>query len=715
MGIDKGNYKEKSLYGGSVTVFASLSFILIASVIIVLIDGARCQGARAMVGMAAQMALDSMFSGYEKELLDKYGVLLFDGANGGDELDEQYIADTLKNKLESSLDMDSDLIFTRGTDFYDIEIEDVSVDRVITAADSFGLIWRKSVNDYAKLDYTAQFIEGIMGIEDVSREAETVKNAVGQVDDCMEEISEFYRKYLKLIERIDGIKTGSNGVNFDRLKIRNTYVKRIGPGGSGSASEDELSINDYRVYDKVSGNIFDVNAFLNIFLAKFSSAIKGDNLDIKELKGLADILIGFFADLKIEIEAAMRIIDGIRGAEGIISGKVIAAADYISSLTEISEESFSGLKESMDSVEEEQKKVLERLGDVDAMYEVLENNYEVISAVCDACPSLFEIHDDARNIDNCVHLYESYARVSEILGGYRTDSLWLDYSDVACRDGDDSIFGCIYDYSVNGMLSLVLPSGTEISDKSIGNMKLADLYGVRGDRSEYIEDAGTDFLNEVLFNLFLYDCCDNYAENDGQGLLDYELEYILFGKGSDRENLKAAVMTIAGIRFGCNMTYILTDAQKKQEAYEIALAALGFTGIAALVIGLQYIILSAWAIGETVVDMRSLLAGRKVPLIKKKGEWKLSLNQLLGGNFDISDNDKEEKGLSYGQYLAAVMILFDAQNKAFRSMALAEMHMISQGVDNFRLKNYVYGLDITVSYRVGSTKTKYVYKYSYTY
>ena len=55
MRVDKG-------FRGSVTVFAAMSFMLIVSVILVLIDGARLQGARAMVGMAAQMALDSMFS-----------------------------------------------------------------------------------------------------------------------------------------------------------------------------------------------------------------------------------------------------------------------------------------------------------------------------------------------------------------------------------------------------------------------------------------------------------------------------------------------------------------------------------------------------------------------------------------------------------------------------------------------------------------------------
>ena len=93
----------------------------------------------------------------------------------------------------------------------------------------------------------------------------------------------------------------------------------------------------------------------------------------------------------------------------------------------------------------------------------------------------------------------------------------------------------------------------------------------------------------------------------------------------------------------------------------------------------------------------------------------MSLDNLLGGKLDVSEERDDEDGLGYAQYLAAVMILRDAQDKAFRSMAVAEMHMISQGVSNFRLKNYVYGLDITVAYRIGNSKNQYMYKCSYTY
>ena len=693
---------DKNECDGSVTVFAAMSFMLVVSVICVLIEGARCQGARVMVAMAADMSLDSMFSGFERELLDKYGVILFDGADGGDSIDEKYISDSIMESMKGCLETDKGLIFTKGTDFYGIEIDEVKVTGVLTAADAFGLIWRKSVNDYSKIDYSAKLLESLLGIELVENESKVVKEASDILDDCTEQISSFYSQYLSLIEHVDGIKTQSNGVNFDKLKSRGVYVKSLGPGGSVQITQENMSVSDYRIFGMVDRNLVDIFAFRDVFMGDFEAAISGELGYIDNIKGLAYVIREFFKDLKNETEKAINLIDDMRGDEELISEKMAAAVQYISSISSIestiSEQSLEGLKDSLASVEEERDKVLKRLGDAEAMYEVLKSNLELVKQVCERCPDMSFIRNDGVNIDKAEEAY--------------------DYTDVACRDEDKSLLGCIYDYSMNGLLSLVLPADTDLSDKTIGNEMLADLYGVRGDRAEYIDDEAANFMNELLFNLYITDCFENFTDNDGVGLLDYEQEYIVFGKSSDKDNFKAAVSSISAIRLGCNMTYILTDTQKKSEPYKLAMAALGFTGMAVLVKGLQYVILTAWALGETVVDMRMLLAGKKVPLLKKKGEWKLELNDLIAGKLDIDEekkDDKNDEGMDYGQYLAAVMLLKDSQDKAYRSMAVAEMYMISKGAYNFRLKNYIYGLEISVLYHIAEGQTKYTYKCSYTY
>lgn len=709
-----GSVKRAGSISGSVTVFAALSFMLIVSVVCVLIEGARMQGARVMVAMASNMALDSIFANYERELLDKYGVLLFDGANEGDELDKEYLSTKLKKIIENNLDMDGGLIFTEGTDFYGITIDDVSVDRTVTATDAGGLIWRKAVNDYAVWNYSAELLESMLDIERVEKESKAVQKASELIDECRGKVSDFYGRYLSLIEHIDGIKTTGNGVNFDRLKTRAVYVKVIGPGGGMEVSRENMSIGDYRVFEAVKNNLFDVYNFRDMFLERLLSAVNGKNPDIAQVKKLGEVIRTFFRNLRYETVTAMQLIDEIRGAQGLIVQTLGAAAEYIAGMSDISDESRDGLNESLNTVKKEQEEVVRRLGNVEAMQGALQSNLELIDAVYDLCPDMAYINDSGSNISSEYPVYEKYSRAFELLCSYRTDSMELDYDGVACREEDRNVLGGVYEYSMNGLLGLVLPKGTEISNKTIGNIQLADMYGVRIDRGEYIEDTTLDIINEALFDVYLCGYFDNYVDNDGCGLLDYEQEFILFGKSSDRENLKSAVMSVAGVRFGSNMLYLFTDTEKRQEAYNVAMTALGFTGIMALVKALEYVILTAWAIGETVVDIRCLLDGKKIPVIKSRGEWRLELSELLSGSLSVRDSE-EEKGLTYGQYLGAIMLLGKAQDESYRSMAVVEMHMISLGVDNFRLKNYIYGMDISVTYHTVGRREQYTYKCSYTY
>lgn len=76
------------------------------------------------------------------------------------------------------------------------------------------------------------------------------------------------------------------------------------------------------------------------------------------------------------------------------------------------------------------------------------------------------------------------------------------------------------------------------------------------------------------------------------------------------------MLALSGIRTGMNMAYLITDQNKKAQALTLATSALGFTGNMALIKGGQYLIMSIWAYGEAVMDMRDIYAGKKVKLLK---------------------------------------------------------------------------------------------------
>lgn len=706
---------------GSVTVFAALSFMLVVSVLCSLVESARAVGARVMVMMAADMAMDRLFSDYEQELLEKYGVLLFDGADGGDIIDFEYLADELEEGINCNLGTDMGLIPVKGHDFYGVTVDKVAVNRIITAPDAYGLIWRKMVNDYAGVDYSVELLERLMGVANYKNESEAVQQAVEYLDNCYEASARIYSEYLKLIEHLDGVVTKDSGIDFEKIKLRNNYVKRLRIDSCIEISPESISINNNAVYEVVSGDLFDIKAFLNIYLSKYMDVLTGKSTDYQYVKDLGGILKDYMNGLSAEIRECMMIIDHIRSGQVAFLDSVAAAAEYINSLSSISFisfESLEGLKEELDSIRASQEEVVRRLGDADSMYGILDNNLKLVNEAAGLCVSLDFFGNISFDYQEALMAYKSYEKLPEALTGYRTDGMYLDYEGLACRESDASILGCIYDYAADGIVKLVLPEGADISGKSIGKLGLADKYGIRGNRSTYIDDALSSGINEMLFNLYIGDRFECFTDNDGQGLLDYELEYILGGKSSDKDNLVTAIGYIAGIRLGFNMAYIYTDADRKQEAYNIAFAALGFTGIIAVVKALEYVILAAWAVGETIVDLKLLLGGDKVPLIKKKEDWRLDLQNLIEGKLDVERDefkDRETDGLNYNQYLSCALLLADSQDKAYRSMAVAEMYMMGAGVDNFRLKNYVYGMDITVTYHVGNQRRQYTEKCSYTY
>ena len=64
---------------GSVTLFVAMIFLLVITVIMTVITSARIQGAGIMVSTSVSCSLDSVFAGYDNELFDKFGVLLFKG------------------------------------------------------------------------------------------------------------------------------------------------------------------------------------------------------------------------------------------------------------------------------------------------------------------------------------------------------------------------------------------------------------------------------------------------------------------------------------------------------------------------------------------------------------------------------------------------------------------------------------------------------------
>lgn len=146
---------------------------------------------------------------------------------------------------------------------------------------------------------------------------------------------------------------------------------------------------------------------------------------------------------------------------------------------------------------------------------------------------------------------------------------------------------------------------------------------------------------------------------------------------------------------GLNFIYLLGDAKKRSEAKSLAMAVVGGTGILPLVSITTFLILGVWAFGESVADVQVLLDGGKVPLLKGREDWKLSLEGLLDfarkGRLERMGGN--EKGMSYEQYLTIFLLPVPGTKLLYRMMDIMEMNL-AQNQPGFRMADCAYRVDV---------------------
>lgn len=183
----------------------------------------------------------------------------------------------------------------------------------------------------------------------------------------------------------------------------------------------------------------------------------------------------------------------------------------------------------------------------------------------------------------------------------------------------------------------------------------------------------------------------------GSGAM-YELEYLIGGQDWDAGNLQAAVTKIFQIRQGLNLIYLLSDSAKREEARQLAALIVGAAGLLPLVSAMTFFILAIWAMGEAVADLRALLKGGKISLIKNRENWKTSLENLLEMGREKGDLAGEDQtgGLSYTAYLKLALLLTETRIRYYRLMDMIQMN-IRDSQDSFRMENCRYQVEIQVS------------------
>ncbi|MEG0369034.1 MAG: DUF5702 domain-containing protein, partial [Hungatella sp.] len=248
------------------------------------------------------------------------------------------------------------------------------------------------------------------------------------------------------------------------------------------------------------------------------------------------------------------------------------------------------------------------------------------------------------------------------------------------------------------LLGLLLPEETQVS-----TAMLALENAPSRSRACEGETDGYHAANRVLVNEY----CDMHFSNfrkaesgeaeEDPSKIRYEMEYLLGGEDQDRGNLGAAVRKILAVREGMNLIHILSDRQKREESKALALLITGAVGFVPLVEITAFLIMNIWALGEAIADVRALLAGSKIPILKRSKDWNLSLENLLAMGKEGQRPQAENcaAGLGYAGYLKLLLLLERSELKYYRMMDLMQLR-IRQKQPDFEMKFCTYRVDIKV-------------------
>jgi len=226
------------------------------------------------------------------------------------------------------------------------------------------------------------------------------------------------------------------------------------------------------------------------------------------------------------------------------------------------------------------------------------------------------------------------------------------------------------------LLNSLLEHPENVSSKRIDLSKIISSRDLRqGFGSGELNESRNEILDNVLFREYVQQRAANYANTgeDDTRRLDYELEYTLIGKESDAENLKAVAARLLLIREAINFSYLISEQSKAAEAEAMAIALVGVLGIPPLVEAMKWGLLLAWAYGESVLDVRTLLAGGKVPIMKNAASWELPLQRLPKFFTEpFSVRRDKSSGVTYANYLKILFYLGNIENQTYRFMDLME-------------------------------------------
>lgn len=665
-----------------ITVMATLVFMIVISFVTTCVNAAAMSGYNTVIKQACSLSDESVFTAYSNDMLRQFDIFALKKSD--------IINDKVNQYIKTSI----------NTHSKDIQLVNAQYDEYRYMTDNGGYGVEEQIVRYMQSGGYIDVIRDYNSVKDGIKQSDSVSKVSSDIVEVKDTAQESWIDMKQLINVCDNI-----GDKEDELQ---QYAKQL-VNTVNTLKEEELTQDEL---DNTKKDIAE---------------------NVEEIRDAADEI----KDMSYKI---YDIIDTYEGHMTDTTQQISASYEALKRhKEELGDTVYSAMKDDINNMEscgEEQNG-----SPVDVVEATVDNDISVLDELLKK--SDINIRQE-ESIDNIINMSGNVQRLCGELKVREVADRYREYIDEDDSKPDINLLTRIYKLFKEGITGLVID--TDISDKTIEYDNLADSV-VTGTACDDISNLS---IRSALVNEYIISRFQNYtdyidSENKGtkdilseDRLLDYETEYILCGGKSDKDNLCEVITKLSHIREGVNLLYLITDSQKKNECFTLAVQILGYTGNMVLIKAAQYLIMTLWAYAESIVELRGLYSGESISIIKNAGNWETDINGLINlGRENISSSSvqwlknagKTRKGtvqpddketdeilsLDYSGYLRILLLMQNGTTRNARVMSAMELVMVALGHNDFRMKDYIYEADGTATFAYVKNGQQYTQKLSYSY
>lgn len=208
--------------------------------------------------------------------------------------------------------------------------------------------------------------------------------------------------------------------------------------------------------------------------------------------------------------------------------------------------------------------------------------------------------------------------------------------------------------------------------------------------SEIKDHASTKVkVNEYIMSVFGR---ANDNKRDSSHFFDYEVEYIIAGKTSDRANYSSVKFRLYFLRLVLNNAAILLDQEKVATAAMLAAAISAATG-GGKDDAIKASILELWVLAETDNDMKLIDAGENIAILKNPQTWAIDDIEAILDGVVVQEMVKpaDPSGMGYEDYLRILLFMTDRDTRLFRMMDLIQINLKGTYNADFQMRQHYVG------------------------